>query len=634
MTPKSAQSERALEARSRAGVLACLLPRRPTLTLPEVQRLARHLEALGEPSVPLRIGILHTYTSDLLDPYLKFEALLQGLQPIIYHGPYGAILQEAEPASGLVEHKPDLTLLLLRWEDVDPRLTGSLHALTFAELETLAQGVRTHLNEYLGVLRQAVGGHLLVTLLPAFHEPGLGWYEVNASTSEQAWRSRVKSEIASDLRAHLPSTALLDLEESMIAVGRDRFFDMRWWYTARFPFSSAATQEIVRRVIAVGTVLKRPRAKVIALDADNTLWGGILGEDGMDGIALGPDYPGNVYLAFQRRLLDYQQRGFVLALCSKNNEPEVLEVLRRHPHQILREEHFAAVRVNWDPKPQNLQSLADELNLGLDAVVFVDDSAHECLMVHQSLPDVEVVQVPARLLDIPACLDRVARLEIVTRTDEDQKKTEMYVRERWRRDLAATTTDIPAYLRSLQMQMSVVIDGAQHTERIAQLTQKTNQFNLTTRRYTQDEIARLVRADDELVAHFSLRDIFGDSGIVGVAIVRFPSREVAVLDTFLMSCRVIGRRAETAFLETVLGVLRQRGARTSLAEYVPTAKNKLVATFLAEHGYAARADGRYERALDGPPPACADDVPITVHLANEALAQTTGRVRDIPTRLA
>jgi len=298
-----------------------------------------------------------------------------------------------------------------------------------------------------------------------------------------------------------------------------------------------------------------------------------------------------------------------------------LEVLRRHPHQLLREDHFAAMRVSWDAKPSTLTSLADELNVGLDAFVFVDDSAHECLAVRQSLPDVEVVQVPSRPLDIPTCLDRVARLEIVALTEEDQRKTAMYAQERRRRDLATASVDIDSYLRSLEMEMSVTLDDARQIARIAQLTQKTNQFNLTTRRYTEDEVARFAQAEDRVVAHFSLRDIFGDSGIVGVAVVRL-SGDVAELDTFLMSCRVIGRKAESAFLEAIVGALRQRAVKTVVADYLPTTKNKLAAAFLSEHGFGLRDDGRYERSLNDPAPAYAGGLPIAVRVGGGVPALT------------
>jgi FkbH-like protein len=231
---------------------------------------------------------------------------------------------------------------------------------------------------------------------------------------------------------------------------------------------------------------------------------------------------------------------------------------------------------------------------------------------------VEVVQTPARAVDVPVCLDRVSRLEVVALTEEDRRKTEMYVQDRKRRDLAASAIDLPGYLRSLQMEISVGLDDRRQIARIAQLSQKTNQFTLTTRRYTEDEVARLIQADDWLVAHFSLRDIFGDSGIVGIALVHQIAPDVAELDTFLMSCRVIGRMAETAFLEAVLDALRRRGVTTLLADYLPTPKNGLVAGFLPEHHFRSRSDGRFARALDG-----ADrqrDIPILVRLADETQA--------------
>jgi FkbH-like protein len=359
-------------------------------------------------------------------------------------------------------------------------------------------------------------------------------------------------------------------------------------------------------------VLKRPRAKVIAVDADNTLWGGIIGEDGMHGIALGPDYPGNAYVAFQRRLLQYQQRGFVLALCSKNNEADVLEVLRDHPHQVLRERHFAAIAVNWEPKPGNLQRIAEELGLGLESFVFVDDSLHECGAVRAALPIVDVVPAPANPIELPTCLDRIGRLEILTLTKEDQQKTQMYVEQRQRAQLEAASTDLESYLQSLHMEMHVTLNDSRHVARIAQLTQKTNQFNLTTRRYTEDAIARLIEADDSIVATFSLRDIFGDSGLVGIALLRVEST-TAVLDSFLLSCRVIGRRAESAFFNTLLRVLRARGVDRVRGEFIPTAKNKLAESFLTDHAFAA-SDGAYERDLRIAPPLGDDAYPIRVEI--------------------
>ncbi len=570
-----------------------------TLTLPDAQRLLAHMSSFQENLRPLRLGVVHTYTSDLLDPWLQFEAALQGLAMDAYHAPYGVTIQEAQAGSGLCHYKPDVTLLLLRWEDLHPGLGLPIAQLDAHGRQQLADEAMEQLAGLLAQLRTNIGGHLLLSLLPPEHPPGLGHYDATSDSSEGAWRSEVKSRFARHLRESVPSSTLLDLDDVLGQLGREQFFDRRLWYSARFPFAPRAARELARRVAAVATVLTHPRAKVIVLDADNTLWGGIIGEDGMEGIALGPEYPGNCFVSFQRRLLDYQQRGFILALCSKNNPDDALEVLRSHPHQVLRESHFAAIRINWEPKPANLRSLADELNVGLDSFVFVDDSHHECLAVRSEVPEVEVIQTPSRPLDVPECLERVARLEVLSLTAEDREKTQLYVEERQRKALAASSTDIGSYLASLKMRMRIGLDDSAPLARLAQLAQKTNQFNLTTRRYDEAEVRRRIEDPHWLVAHFSLSDIFGDSGVVGLAMIGID-RAQAHLDTFLMSCRVIGREAESAFLEATLRDLRDRGVERLYAEYLPTPKNRLAAGFLPAHGFAPVGDGRWLRDLREP----------------------------------
>lgn len=603
-----------LACATRAELRARLAGGQP-LALPQAQKLLAHLKTLEEATQPLRLGVVHTYTSDLLDPWLQLEAGLQGLDIDIHHAPYGVTMQEARAGSGLSMHRPDITLLLLRWEDLHPQLSQPLAALDADARAALSEAVIAHLAALLGQMRAHVDGHLLLTLLPTLSPPGLGHFDATADASEAAWRAAVKARIATHLRDAVPSCTLLDLDELLLQLGREQFFDTRFWFSARFPFAPRAARELARRVAAVGAVQKQPRAKVLVLDADNTLWGGIIGEDGREGIALGPDYPGNCYVAFQRRLLDYQQRGFILALCSKNNPDDALEVLRSHPHQLLRESHFAAMRINWEPKPHNLRSLAEELNVGLDSFVFVDDSHHECMAVRGELPQVEVVQTPSRPLDVPHCLERVARLEVLSLTNEDRDKTRMYVTERQRKELAAASSDPAAYLASLKMRMRIGMDDAAPLARLAQLTQKTNQFNLTTRRYDEAEVARRIDAPDWLVAHFALEDIFGDSGIVGLAMIAVEGVD-ARLDTFLMSCRVIGREAETAFLEALLRELRARGVARLYAEYLPTAKNRLVENFLPEHGFSPQAGGAWLRELTAPI-AAADARPIAVELTGQ-----------------
>jgi len=586
------------------------------ISLPQARRIESRLNQLRGPAHSFRVGVLHTYTSDLLDPWLSFECALQDLSFEVYHAPYGLLRQEAHADSGLVKHAPDLTLLLLQREDLHPDLARPMAGFSLKQQEVLRQQALTELMELVNPLRMAVGGMLAVTFLPSMTGPGLGLFDAHSDRSEVRWWSLFKAEAAGLMRDTVRSSLLLDLDEALAQLGRERFFDPRFWYSSRFPFSASAGREIARRVASLGAVIKHPKAKVIVLDADNTLWGGIVGEDGLHGIALGPDYPGNAYVAFQRRLLDLQQRGFILAMCSKNNEADVDQVLKEHPHQVLRQEHFVARRVNWLPKAQNLESLAEELNVGLDSFVFVDDSQHECLAVRRALPQVEVVCTPARPLGVPGCLDRLARLEIISLTDEDRAKTQMYIEERQRKDLERDVAqgggDVESYLRSLGMKMQVGIDDPRHIARLAQLTQKTNQFNLTTRRYSDEQIRAYIESDQAIVAHFSLADRFGNSGVVGLAVLRRTDKEAATLDTFLMSCRVIGRGAESAFLETLLLEAHGHGVKVITAEFIPTAKNALVTEFLPSQGFTQKPDGTWERMLSDRPARPPEDFPIDI----------------------
>ncbi len=575
-----------------------------------------------------RLGIVRSYTSDLLDPWLGLAGALEGLDVKTYHAAYGLNLGEADAGSGLVAHAPDITLILLRREDLHPDLGRPVAAFSPDEQAALSSEVLDRLFAILEAFRAQKIGHLVITILPAQTGPALGVYDPQSERSEAAWWSALKAEIGRRLSANLAASLFLDLDEVMADIGRDAFFDPRLWYSASFPFAGAAAREVSRRIVGLGAALKFPRAKVIALDIDNTLWGGIIGEDGFDGIAIGHEYPGNAYLAFQRRLLDFQQRGFLLALCSKNNPGDVEEVLKSHPHQLLKPEHFAAVRINWEPKTDNLAALAEELNLGLDSFILVDDSDYECALVRRELPQVEVIQTPARPVEVPYCLDQVSRLELLALTAEDLKRTQMYAQERTRRLLRQNVDErgggLDGYLASLEMVMTVEIDDPASLKRLAQMTQKTNQFNLTTRRYDEQHMRRLIDAPDWMVAHFSLKDMFGDSGIVGLCLFDLSEPGLAELDTYLMSCRVIGRKAESAFLNVLLKRLAATGVRDVVADYLPTPKNGLSANFLPDHGFDAGADGRFRRNLEAMPPEPDETYPIVCELAGNASRVTIG----------
>ena len=592
---------------------------RHVISLPQATCLSRHLRSLSADLPRLKLGVLHTYTSEPLEPWLNFESTVHGFAVSTFHAPYGFLHQEAQPGSRLSLYEPDLTLLMLQRDDLDPSLTQTLIQASSEELPGIADRTISSFTNLIRKLRSATAGLIIITLLPRLYPVGLGLYDANSNRSEAYLWSAFKERLTSSIRAADSGVFFVDLDLALEVIGRTNYFDLRFWYTARFPFSTVAARDLAHRICRVATALIRPKAKVLVLDADNTLWGGVVGEVGVAGVQLGHEYPGNCYRDFQKRLLEYKNRGFLLCLCSKNNPEDVAELLRDHPQQLLRESHFAASRVNWLAKTDNLIDIATELNLGLESFVFVDDSEYECGAVQRRLPQVTVVQVPSKPIDIPTCLDHLARLEILALTQEDLERTSLYANERQRKALASSVRDsggdLDDYLRSLEMKMDIGIDDITQIPRIAQLTAKTNQFNLTTRRHEAGALQGFVESDRYLVAHFSISDIFGDSGVVGVAIIRRMEAATVEIDTLLMSCRIIGRRAETVFLETLLAMLANEGYRDVIADFFPTKKNGLVSDFLTQHQFQQRPDGRFLRNLEAAPPTPTRNFPFVVNVA-------------------
>jgi FkbH-like protein len=315
----------------------------------------------------------------------------------------------------------------------------------------------------------------------------------------------------------------------------------------------------------------------------------------MGGIALGDEYPGNVFKGFQRYLRTLKERGVLLALVSKNDEASVREVLQRHPDSILRLEDFAAMRVNWREKSANIEEIAAELNLGLDALVLFDDSAFEREEVRQALPAVTVLNVSTDPLRYIAAIVESPAFDQLAFSVEDQQRAKLYQERQQRAEAQRSARSPEEFLASLEMRATIGPVGPETLPRVAQLLAKTNQFNLTTRRHTAAQIAQTI--DDGAVALWlRLADRFGDHGLVGVAIA-CPSDEAWSVDTFLLSCRVIGRGVETALLAELEARVRGKGADAIAGEYVPTEKNRLVETFFPAHGFASSGGFRWHKSL-------------------------------------
>jgi FkbH-like protein len=363
-------------------------------------------------------------------------------------------------------------------------------------------------------------------------------------------------------------------------------------------------------------------AKAIAVDLDNTLWGGVIGEDGLAGIQVGPEYPGAAYQALQQALLDLTARGILLAIASKNNPQEAMEALGAHPGMLLRPEHFAAMRINWKEKSESLREIAAELNIGLDAIAFLDDNPVERQRVREEAPEAMVVELPADTMAYARAVRDYPAFERLALSEEDRQRTKYYTAERQRAALAQTAASREEFYRSLDQEAEIAPVDPLTFARTAQLTQKTNQFNLTTRRYTEQQIEELTRRPGWEVLTINVRDRYADNGLVGVAIThdeREVEGEVCEIDTFLLSCRVIGRTVETALLAYLAEEARERGAQRLEGWFLPTKKNAPARDFYRDHGFRllseTEAGQHWGLDLAGAVPRCPEWVRLIAHRA-------------------
>jgi FkbH-like protein len=432
----------------------------------------------------------------------------------------------------------------------------------------------------------------------------LGFADVLHEGSLRACEAGLNARLVAIAKSR-PNLLLLDLDLLLRRHGEDALFSDAFWYAARIRYTARMFEliaETVRR--AIDAHAQRCK-KVLVLDLDNTLWGGVVGEVGPLGIGLSEDGSGRCYRDFQRAVKALTRTGILLAIVSKNNEADVDEVFEKNNMMILRRDDFAAMRVNWRPKAENIVELAAELNLGADSFVFLDDNPVEREAVRKFLPDVGVPDFPARAEDLPTWL----MLQIApvyfgkyAISAEDATKTEQYRANRARHELAASF-DLDAYLLELGIECAISVDNGERLVRAAQMTQKTNQFNLTTRRYEITDLTRFVESHEHAVLMLDYRDRFGDEGAVGLAIVDLAQSRI---DTFLMSCRVIGRKVEDRLLDKAIELCRSRGHPRIVGEYIPTRKNQIAAGFYDSHGFVPvvnNPDGRitYERMIDERP---------------------------------
>lgn len=390
---------------------------------------------------------------------------------------------------------------------------------------------------------------------------------------------------------------LLDICEFTNQYPASEMMDWKFWFISQMGMNPRLSKPFSEWFAHKLDEVALKRKKCLVLDLDNTLWGGVLGEDGIDGIKVGGDYPGKAFHYFQEGLLELSKSGVILTVCSKNNEADVFEAWEKNPFMVLRKEHFATWRINWIDKATNIKELAEELNIGLDSFVFVDDNPTERELIRQALPMVEVPEFPAQPYELPIFFKELVEkyFRVYSVTSEDQKKTEQYKANAQRAQAQKSFVDLESFVASLDIQMTIEAANDFNIPRIAQMTQKTNQFNLTTKRYTDADVRERLQAGWKIWC-IGVADRFGDNGITGCIMVNDDT-----IDTFLLSCRILGKGIEKAFIKSVLQLLKSDGLKSAWAHYVPTAKNGQVQDFYDLCGFSCvteEADGKKSYVID------------------------------------
>jgi len=538
---------------------------------------------------PLRLAILRSYTLEAIEPVLKLRLLIEGFRPTFWIGGYNQYVQEIiDPASGLHAFEPDVVLLMVRLEEVMPDFLADFGSLPASEWERRVTDRARELAGLAARVQSSLAAQVVVQGMTLSAEPYFGVFDAQRSDGQGALVHRFNQTLADEL-SRVSGAFLWDFDAFTRRQGHAQLVDPKMWYVARNPYRQSAypaiADDLLRYVRSALGVMK----KCIVLDLDNTLWGGIAGEDGLEGIRLGHTYPGNCYRDFQRELLKLQQRGILLAINSKNNEADALQIIDNHPDMILRREHFAATRINWQDKAANLREIANELNIGVDSFVMIDDNPVECELLRRECPMCEVVQLPTKPYLIPAVPSSIPGVQNIRLTPEDRRKSEMYRARSERKAQQGEFTDLAEFLRGLEIEVAIEDAAPFSIPRIAQLTQKTNQLNVTTRRYTEAQIQAFAADPGFAVYSVASKDRFGDDGIVGVIILAFENDECRI-DTLLLSCRVIGRGIEQLMVAFAAEVARQRGALMLVGEFIPTAKNHPAAGLFEQCGLRATSD--------------------------------------------
>ena len=543
--------------------------------------------------VPTRIAILGGSTTTEIKSMLELFLLGHGIEPTFYESGYNRYLEDVEFENPeLWDFKPNIVFIHTTWQNI-----SEFPQLMEGESE-VEERVRLEMARFESLWEKIHTGLGALVIQNNFDLPRLrplGNLEGSESFGRVNFVMRLNAEFASYARKHL-RFLINDIHYLSAQVGQAAWFRNSYWYNFHMALSPTGTLALAQNLAAIVKAVYGKSKKCLVLDLDNTLWGGVIGDDGLQNIILGKDHAmGEAFLDFQRYVKNLQRRGILLAVCSKNDVDNAKEGFS-HPDSILKLEDFSVFKANWNPKPENIREIAAELNIGLDSTVFVDDNPAERTLVEEQLPEVAVPNVGTDVSAFAEILEHERYFEVDKVVQDDLSRSAYYSSNAERSSAQARFSNYGEYLASLEMTAEIAPFAPVYLERITQLINKTNQFNLTTRRYTSSEVEAIAQDSAFVTLYGRLTDKFGDNGLVSV-LIGHVSDETLEVDLWLMSCRALKREMEFAMFDALVEKCQTLGIRKIVGVYIPSKKNGLVSGHYASLGFSPMGSASEGREL-------------------------------------
>ena len=530
----------------------------------------------------IRIAFVGSFSLNGFEETIQVQCNDEKINCLTYNSPYNQFTQEIlNDNSNLYKFKPDITFLLI---DNRVILEDSFYFSNInSKNKKYTDEKINEIQNLIQVFTQKSQSKIVMAnfVIPTYTSLGIYESKIEYGIKEIILNLNKKLK---QLSRNIDSLYIYDFNSFVTKFGEKNILDYKKMNYGDIKINFDIIPHLIYDFLGYVKPIQGLNKKCLVLDLDNTLWGNIIGEDGFEGIKMGPYPEGRSFVEFQKVIKSLSENGIILAINSKNNQNETMKVINEHPHMILREKDFSCIKINWNDKISNMKEIAKELNIGLDSIVFFDDDPINRELLRMSLPEVNTIELPKDPSIYAQILRDLNDFNTLKITNDDVQRKTMYKQEQNRQKLQSSTENLNEYLKKLDIKIKIKLDDKLSVARISQLILKTNQFNLTTKRYQEEEIREFVKDETMIVGCSEVEDKFGENGITNVFIIKTKPNEW-IIDTFLLSCRIMGRGIEEGIIGKILEIAKNKGIEKITATFIPTEKNKPAENFLKNYGF-------------------------------------------------